>query len=117
MKRKEGRPITMEGFYSLLHDYNSSVIDNIRKLSSEILKLSDSLRLSRELIKSMQENAGTQLLSDDELEIYEKTYSIVYELYDKIEKEIEQIIKHQAQIHILARQLKEQSIYRDGEND
>lgn len=106
MKRKEGRPITMEGFYQLLNDYNSSVSDNIRKVSSEILKLSDRLKLSRELIELMQENAGTQNLTDAELEIYENTYQAVYELYDELEKELELLIQHQANIITISLQFR-----------
>jgi hypothetical protein len=73
MKRKDGRPITMKGFYSLLRHFNSSVSFDVRKFPAEINKLLDRLDTSKGLIKAMEMNAGTQWLSDDEVEIYENT--------------------------------------------
>jgi hypothetical protein len=106
-ERKDGRPITMEGFYLILNDYNSSVSYNVRKFISEILKLSNSLRISREGIELMQEDAGTQWLSNAELEIYENTYQTVYEIYDKLEEEIELIKQHQENLYQLIKQLED----------
>jgi hypothetical protein len=114
MERKERnnnerRSITLESFFGLLNLFNSSFIASVKQFSfSKPDKLLDNLQVSRNLISCMEECAGTQLLSDDELEIYEKTYSIVYDLYDKIEKEIKQIIYHQEQLNYLIKQLEEQ---------
>jgi DNA repair ATPase RecN len=104
-ERKDGRPITMEDFYFLLHDFSSSVSYEVRKFSTEINKLLDRLDSSKGLIKAMEINAGTQWLSDDELEIYDNTYQTVYEIYDKLEEEIELIKQHQEKLYRLIRQL------------
>jgi hypothetical protein len=106
-ERKDGRPIYMKDFYSLLRHFNSYVCFDVRKFSTEINKLLDCLHSSRGSISLMQEEAGTQYLSDAELEIYENTYQTVYEIYDKLEKEIELIKQHQEKLYQLIRQLED----------
>jgi hypothetical protein len=87
------RPITLTEFFYILRDYNYWLLVDIRKFLEPPFSLSadellDRLRSTRRLIKLMQTNAGTQLLSDNELQIYVNTYARVYEIYDKIEQEI-----------------------------
>jgi hypothetical protein len=106
-ERKDGRPIYMKDFYSLLRHFNSYVCFDVRKFSTEINKLLDCLHSSRGSISLMQEEAGTQYLSDAELEIYENTYQTVYEIYDKLEKEIELIKQHQENLYQLIKQLED----------